>query len=90
MNDKKAKIGRIALREEGEFWNAYFADKDTMEGAQLMGSIRMSIVTRDPALKDAFMTLMRLSMEHVIEDTLGEKPTWGEPTVAPEHERTKG
>ncbi len=29
------KIGRLAMRHEGNFWNAYYAMPDTMDGAIL-------------------------------------------------------
>jgi hypothetical protein len=35
------QIGRLALREEGEWWNAYYyAMPGTMDGALHLGSIR--------------------------------------------------
>ena len=37
---KMAEIGRLAMRHEGNFWNAYFALPDTMEGAIPLGQSR--------------------------------------------------
>jgi hypothetical protein len=58
MSDK-TRIGRLALRVEGENWNAYYALNETMEGAVPLGSIKLGAVTRNPAHKKAFMDLMR-------------------------------
>lgn len=53
------KIGRLALREEGSNWNAYYTLEGTMEGAIHLGSIRMACVRGKPERKQAFMDLMR-------------------------------
>jgi hypothetical protein len=84
-----AKVGRIALRAEGENWNAYFAQPDTMEGALYLGSIRLTLVEREPS-KLAFIQLMRMAVSDIMFDTLGVRPQWPEPPQpAPEHERTR-
>ena len=81
-------IGRLALREEGENWKAYYALKDTMDGALFLGSIRMGIVTQSPAHKAAFMALMRDVVGDLLKNVIGHSPTWGGPERAPEHERS--
>jgi hypothetical protein len=84
----KAQIGRLALRDEGEFWVAYFArSQDSMDGAIKLGSIRMSIVRGDRQMKQRFMELMQISYEQAVIDVTGQIPTWGKPTAAPENER---
>lgn len=88
MADKKP-IGRLALRVEGDNWNAYYALNDTMEGAVPLGSITMMAVTRNPALKQAFMDLMIGVVSDILEDATGRKPTWSDPETAPEHERSR-
>jgi hypothetical protein len=84
------RIGRLALREEGEFWNAYFAMPDTMHDAILLGSIRTQIIRERPRRKAQFMALMREAMTDIIQQVSGERPEWpdaeGEP--APDHERS--
>lgn len=80
-------IGRLALREEGEFWNAYYAEQGTMEGAILLGSLRMSIAN-DRACKQRFMELMTGAVGAIIKGITGIQPTWNAPTTAPEHERS--
>jgi hypothetical protein len=86
MPDKK--IGRLALRHEGDFWNAYYAMPDTMEGAILLGSIRIRFVETQER-KDAFLALMREAVSDILEEATGARPTWPEgPQPAPERERS--
>lgn len=80
------KIGRLAFRHEGHWWNAYVAPPDTMQGALLIGSIAMAGVQRKDR-KEAFMRLMRDVHADLIEGATGKRPEWLEPEPAPEHER---
>jgi len=88
---ERTQIGRLAFRQEGEWWNAYYALTDTMEGAIPLGSIRLTAVTRasprNAYNKQAFIDLMRNLVADIIEEKSGTRPTWGEPHRAPEHER---
>lgn len=86
MTDE-TQIGRLALRQEGDWWMAYYAMADTMEGAIPLGSIRLTAVA-DPDRKQAFMDLMRSIVSDIIEETTGARPTWSAPERAPEHERS--
>lgn len=91
MTDELAKkIGRLALREEGSMWNAYYALPDSMEGAIFIGSIAMRFVSgpdNEPR-RAIFMTLMRDAVSDMMEELFGTRPTWPEgPVTAPEHER---
>lgn len=88
MDDKTVKVGRLALREEGKFWNAYYALPDSMEDAILLGSIAMRFVAGNQERKDTFMGLMRESVSDILEEQTGHRPTWPDgPQRAPEHER---
>lgn len=82
------QMGRLAMRVEGDWWNAYYAMPDTMEDAILLGSIRM-IFVHDFSAKEIFMALMRDAVSAIIKDRIGVEPSWpdegGKP--APEHER---
>lgn len=78
---------RLAFRVEGDYWNAYFAKRDTMDDSVLLGSIRMSIVKASDERKEDFMNLMREAFSDVIQAGCDERPTWNEPERAPEHER---
>lgn len=51
------QIGRLALRVEGDNWNAYYAQTGTMDGAIFLGSIRMGLVATNIARKQQFMDL---------------------------------
>lgn len=86
MPKKPEQIGRLALRVEGDWWNAYYAVPDSMEKAIHLGSLRMAIAAR-PARKAGFMALMREAVADLIEEKVGVRPTWGGPENAPEHER---
>jgi len=79
---------RLALREEGNFWNAYLALADTMEGAKLIGTIKIGAVAQDPKIKKDFMKLMQRVLANAIKDTTGMKPTDWETGPAPERERS--
>ncbi len=85
---KKMQMGRLALRVEGDFWNAYIAAPESMEGAVFMGSIPMAFVANKPERKEAFMNLMKACFDDFIQENIGQLPTWGEPKVAPEKDRT--
>lgn len=88
--DGLQKVGRIAFRVEGDFWNVYFAQSDTMEDSLLLGTIRMSIVEEFPARKQQLMDLMRAVVSDMIGSIVKQAPVvWKEPVPAPEHERSK-
>ncbi len=82
----KIKAGRLALREEGDNWNAYYALAETMEGAIFLGSIRMAIVISSADRKREFMQLMRDVVSDILRE-IGHRPIWGDPETGPEHER---
>jgi hypothetical protein len=67
------------MRVEGNFWNAYAAPLDTMEGAVLLGSIVMGAVTRSPNRKQAFVDLMRDALDDFVRDITGSTMRWDEP-----------
>jgi hypothetical protein len=51
------KVGRLAQRREGGFWNAYWVPQQhTMDGALLVGSIRLSVKGR---FREDFIALMQ-------------------------------
>lgn len=82
------KVGRLALRREGNFWNAYYALPDTMAEALLLGSIQIRFITGNQERKDAFIGLMREALSDILEEKTGVRPTWPDgPQPAPEHEK---
>lgn len=80
------QIGRLAMREEGSDWCAYYAMPDTMKGALPLGRIAMAFA-QDPEHKAAFLALMRECVGDIIEKLTGARPVWDAPQRAPEHER---
>lgn len=88
IKDLTVKVGRLALRHEGTFWNAYYAMPDTMDGAILLGSIAMRFVYRDPNRKSVFMHMMQAAVSDILEEQTGHRPKWPDgPQPAPESER---
>ena len=83
----KKHLGRLAMRVEGDFWNAYYALEQTMDGAILLGSIRMAAVRNNEKRRVAFMAMVREMAGDILEDKVGAPVTWNEPERAPEHER---
>lgn len=82
------QLGRLAMREEGGFWSAYYAMPGSMEGAVLLGTIRMRFVAR-PERKVEFMAMMREAVGDILEGITGARPVWPDPDGqrAPERER---
>lgn len=66
-------------------WVAYYALPDTMEGALMLGCIRMAAV-QAPQHKEAFMTLMQNVISRIMINELGLSPRW-QIQPAPEAER---
>jgi len=88
MTDTKRMKIRLALREEGSFWNAYMALPDTMKDAKLIGSIMIAPVRNNPEIKNAFMAVMKQVLADAIEDVTGEMPDTWFTESAPESERS--
>ena len=82
------QVGRLAMRHEGESWNAYYALPGSMDGAIFLGAIRMGAVVSNAERKQAFIEMMRDIVSDIIEEQTGYRPTWGGPQTAPEHERS--
>lgn len=82
-----SQVGRLALREEGEMWVAYFAYPDTMVDAIRLGSIRLNAVKEHRDLRQSFIDLMCEIVGDKIEEALGGRPVWGQPTIGPDRER---
>jgi uncharacterized protein YbcI len=83
----KKRSGRLAMREEGSLWVAYYALPNTMEGALFLGSIRMEFV-RDLDRKAVFIDLMKEAIGDKLRELTGGAPTWEGMRPAPEHERS--
>jgi hypothetical protein len=84
---EQKKIGRLAIREEGESINAYYAMPGTMEGAILLFSVSRAAAMR-PSVKEKILALGKQIVEEILYEAIGERPTWPDgPEPAPEHER---
>jgi hypothetical protein len=79
------EIGRLALRQDGPLWVAYFAAPDTMDGAVKIASILLTCVA-DPKHKATFMALMRDIVSDIIESNIGHRPDWPQPDGQPPKE----
>ena len=84
---ERQQMGRLAMRVEGDWWKAYYALPDTMDGAIPLGTIRMSIVA-DWQRKELFMAMMKDAVSDIIRAEIGVDPEWPEARPAPEHERS--
>ena len=85
---EQSQIGRLALRVEGDNWNAYWAEVGTLDGAIFLGSIKMAFVTQSAKRKQQFMDLMAACAADALQDILGERPAWNPPREAPDGERS--
>jgi hypothetical protein len=86
LKDMK-QIGRLAIRGEGEFVNAYYALPDTMDKALLLGSMHRSLLEASPELFEDWKKMMWAVVAMLIEDIAGVAPGAPNETPAPEHER---
>ena len=59
--DGMLQIGRLAMRKEGDNWNAYFAAPGNMHTPIFLGSIRIGAVLNNPERKAAFAAMMGIS-----------------------------
>ena len=88
MPENMQQIGRLAMRQEGGNWAAYYALPETMANAIFLGSIKMAAIMKNPERKEAFMGMMRDIVADIIEDETGVRPSWGGEMSAPEHEKS--
>jgi hypothetical protein len=90
MSEQKLqKVGRIAFREEGNLWNAYWALPNTMEDAILIASVKMGVVRSNADLKQAFMEFVRLAASRLLGEQFGDGVAeWQDPVLAPVSEKS--
>jgi hypothetical protein len=84
MSDEKKQVGRLAFRKEGEWVNAYWAMPDTMEGAIHLGSMKVGMLDKDPALFEMYRELIRIGASKLLDMPAADWIT----EAAPEHERS--
>lgn len=78
---------RLAMRREGQKWNAYIASPDTMEDAIPLGSIAVVPCQNNPAIKDRFMELMKDAFADALA-AMGVEHDGFDMRDAPEHEKS--
>jgi hypothetical protein len=77
------------MRKEGEFWNAYLSQVDTMQNALLLGSIRIELIDV-PQLRTAFYEAMSMAMTLIVQQMFDVSPddvVLGDTKPAPESEK---
>ena len=75
------------MRVEGDWWVAYYAHPHTMDGALILGTIRMAILAKQHR-KDEFMLLMKGAIADLLFGANVPAVAWPDPPQrAPEHER---
>ncbi len=82
-------MGRLAFREEGDFWNCYYCKTDTLQDALLLGTIRINFVVNGSPHREKFMAVMRDILSDAVLAATGKRPDYFKEQDAPEHERTK-
>jgi len=83
---ERREAGRLAFREEGPLWVAYWAETGTMDGAVVLGSIAMRFVLSNQERKKAFMEMMKGAMTDLLVELHMVPMDW-ETHAAPERER---
>ena len=76
---------RLAFRQEGKFWNCYLAPMGTMEGAQLIGSLSMTLAPI-ATVQEAFVATMKLALNEALKAIDGTQVVGWNTQQAPEHE----
>lgn len=85
---EKLKVGRIAIRAEGDLVVARYAEADTMDGAIFLSSMSKAAADACPEAFQLFLTLNRTVVGRLFEFAGVKGPVeWQEPERAPEHER---
>lgn len=67
---KQHAVGRLAMRQEGKIWQAYWADQDTVQGAIPIANILISLVSTEES-KQAFIECLTRCLQPKIEDSVG-------------------
>lgn len=87
MKPNFQEVGRLAMREEGDWWVAYYALPNTMKDALELARIQMALV-QNWQTREIFLSMMRDALRAIIKEQTGHAPTIMEERSAPEHERS--
>ena len=78
---------RLAFRKEGRFVHAYLASTKSMEGAELLCSVRLGLLGAAPDHWDRWRDLVTELFKVFVEERLRMPVELPGPEPAPEHER---
>jgi len=79
---------RVAVREDGEFVNAYFAKADTLDGAWLVASISKTVLELEPVAWQVFQEFMKCVASTLVEKATGARVVDVIVGPGPAHERS--
>lgn len=81
------EVGRLAMRREGNYWKAYFAQIGTMDNAIFLASIRFDFIEDNETIKEQFIEIVQCCVSDIVEKISSVRPDWADREPAPEHER---
>lgn len=70
------RIGRLAFRHEGKFYNCYYALPNSMEKALFIGCVPFAAIRDDRLMQERFIELMRDVLNKVMSEKLGRPIEW--------------
>lgn len=68
------QLGRLIIKREGHFWNAYHVVSDKTENSNLIGSICIGAVVNNAEMRDAFKAMMISVVSEAIKEITGTVP----------------
>lgn len=81
------QIGKLALRQEGAWWVAYYDIQHNEQPKVELCRMHMDAMMINAARRDQFMTLARDLVGDLIHAATGIRPEWGGVQPAPESEK---
>ena len=79
------QLGRLIIKREGHFWNAYHVVSDKAEDSNLIGSICIGAVANNTEMRDAFKAMMTNIVFEAIKEITGTVPTMVKENHQPIH-----
>ncbi|HZO54905.1 MAG TPA: hypothetical protein VFB63_19515 [Bryobacteraceae bacterium] len=79
---------RLAFRSEGEFVRCYLAQQGTMESAELLATVRRTLLDASPELWATYRSMMEDAARLMVREVLGVEVAEFNTTPAPEHEKS--
>lgn len=69
-------LARVVIRSEGEHYAAYYAARDTLDGAAMLGCVHIGAVHRHQHRYRDWVDLMRHIAHELTIDAVGEHVRW--------------